>query len=131
MTYNLRHLKYFIATAELGQVSRAAMELSVSQSAVTAAIRELEAVLGAHLFKRSSLGMTLTEIGRQFLASGYDVIAKVEDSLQTSEAVALKGTLDLAASYTVMGYFLPVHLERLARTLPDINLNLREMSRTS
>ena len=118
MSYNLRHLKYFIATAELGQVSRAAIELSVSQSAVTAAIRELEAVLGVRLFQRSSLGMTLTEAGRRFLASGYDVIAKVEDSLQTSEAVALKGTLDLAASYTVMGYFLPVHLDRLARTLP-------------
>jgi len=131
MSYNLRHLKYFIATAELGQVSRAAIELSVSQSAVTAAIRELETVLGVRLFQRSSLGMTLTKAGRRFLASGYDVIAKVEDSLQTSEAVALKGSLDLAASYTVMGYFLPVHLERLARTLPDIKLNLREMSRTA
>ena len=38
MSYNIRHLKYFIATAELGQVSRAAVELSVSQSAVTAAV---------------------------------------------------------------------------------------------
>ena len=131
MSYNLRHLKYFIATAELGQVSRAAIELSVSQSAVTAAIRELEAVLGVRLFQRSSLGMSLTEGGRRFLASGYDVIAKVEDSLQTSEAIALKGTLDLAASYTVMGYFLPVHLDRLTRTLPDIKLHLREMSRTA
>ena len=86
-------------------------------------------MLGARLFQRSSLGMTLTEAGRRFLASGYDVIAKVEDSLQTSEVVALKGTLNLAASYTVMGYFLPVHLDRLARVLPDIRLNLQEMSR--
>lgn len=131
MSYNLRHLKYFIATAELGQVSRAAIELSVSQSAVTAAIRELEAVLGVRLFQRSSLGMTLTKAGRRFLASGYDVIAKVEDSLLTGEVVALEGSLNLAASYTVMGYFLPVHLERLARKLPDIRLNLREMSRTA
>jgi len=131
MSYNLRHLKYFIATAELGQVSRAAIELSVSQSAVTAAIRALEAVLGARLFQRSSLGMTLTEAGRRFLASGYDIIAKVEDSLRTSDTVALQGTLDLAASYTVIGYFLPVHLERLSRTLPEVKLNLREMSRTA
>ena len=47
MSFNLRHLKYFVATAELGQVSRAAVELSVSQSAVTAAIKELEGVVGA------------------------------------------------------------------------------------
>ena len=131
MSYNLRHLKYFIATAELGQVSRAAIELSVSQSAVTAAIRELEAVLGARLFQRSSLGMTLTEAGRRFLATGYDVIAKVDESLRASDTVALHGTLELAASYTVIGYFLPVHLERLARNLPDVKLILREMSRTA
>jgi DNA-binding transcriptional LysR family regulator len=131
MSYNLRHLKYFIATAELGQVSRAAIELSVSQSAVTAAIRELESVLGARLFQRSSLGMTLTEAGRRFLALGYDINAKVEESLRASDTVALQGTLELAASYTVIGYFLPVHLERLARTLPDVKLILREMSRTA
>jgi len=131
MSYNLRHLKYFIATAELGQVSRAAIALSVSQSAVTAAIRELETLLGARLFHRSSLGMTPTKVGRRFLASGYEVMAKVEDSLQTSEPIALQGNLHLAASYTVMGYFLPVHLDRLSRTLPDITLNLREMSRAA
>ena len=131
MSYNLRHLKYFIATAELGQVSRAAIELSVSQSAVTAAIRELEATLGAKLFERSSLGMTPTQAGRRFLASGYDIIAKVDESLRATEPVALSGTLDLAASYTVIGYFLPVHLERLARSLPAVKLNLREMSRTA
>lgn len=131
MSYNLRHLKYFIATAELGQVSRAAIELSISQSAVTAAIRELEAVLGARLFQRSSLGMTLTEAGKRFLVVGYDIIAKVDESLRASDTVALHGTLELAASYTVIGYFLPVHLERLARTLPDVKLILREMSRTA
>lgn len=131
MSYNLRHLKYFIATAELGQVSRAAIELSVSQSAVTAAIRELETTLGAKLFQRSSLGMNLTEAGRRFLASGYEIMAKVEDSLQARETSALTGKLDLAASYTVIGYFLPMHLERLSRTLPEVRLNLREMSRAA
>jgi DNA-binding transcriptional LysR family regulator len=131
VSYNLRHLKYFIATAELGQVSRAAIELSVSQSAVTAAIRELEATLGAKLFQRSSLGMTLTGSGRRFLTSGYDIMAKVEDSLHASEPIAMTGQLHVGASYTVIGYFLPVHLERLSHTLPEVKINLREMSRTA
>ena len=131
MSYNLRHLKYFIATAELGQVSRAAMELSVSQSAVTAAIRELEQILGAELFVRSSLGMTLTEVGRGFLASGYEIIAKVEESLRTEQPLDLKGELLVAASYTVIGYFLPIHFQRLQRLLPSVTLSLREMSRTA
>jgi len=129
MSFNLRHLKYFVATAELGQVSRAAIELSVSQSAVTAAIRELEAILGATLFVRSSLGMTLTEAGRRFLSSGYEILAKVDEALQAQEPLDISGPLQVAASYTVIGYFLPVHLERMARLMPGIELHLREMSR--
>ncbi|MEM1266302.1 MAG: LysR family transcriptional regulator [Pseudomonadota bacterium] len=129
MAYNLRHLKYFIATAELGQVSRAAIELSVSQSAVTAAVRELETTLGAKLFIRSAQGMMLTDSGRQFLATGYDIVAKVEDSLRVAETLGLQGSLKIAASYTVIGYFLPVHLDRLSRVMPDVTLQVREMTR--
>lgn len=129
MSYNLRHLKYFIATAELGQISRAAIEMSVSQSAVTAAIRELEAILGTHLFVRSSLGMTLTDAGRRFLAMGYEIVGKVEDSLLVSDSIGLRGSLKIAASYTVIGYFLPVHLDRISRLMPDITLKVSEMSR--
>ena len=131
VTYNLRHLKYFIATAELGQVSRAAVELSVSQSAVTSAIRELESTLGTPLFVRSSLGMSLTEAGRRFLSAGYEILAKVDESLRAVPPLDLTGTLELAASYTVMGYFLPVHMERLRRVMPGVALHLREMTRTA
>ncbi len=43
---SFRQVRYFIAAAELGQISQAAVELNVSQSAVTAAIRQLEDLLG-------------------------------------------------------------------------------------
>lgn len=129
MSFNLRHLKYFIATAELGQVSRAAVELSVSQSAVTGAIRELEAAAGTRLFRRSAQGMTLTEAGRRFLAAGYDILSKVEEALQVSEGPEVCGALSVAASYTVIGYFLPAHLERLARLQPRLKIQLHELTR--
>lgn len=129
MSYNLRHLKYFIATAELGQVSRAAIELSVSQSAVTAAVRELEAVLGTQLFVRSAQGMILTGAGREFLTNGYEIVAKVEESLRVGDTLGLQGALKIAASYTVIGYFLPIHLDRLSRMMPEVELQVREMTR--
>ncbi len=129
MSLNIRHLKYFVATAEIGQVSRAAVELSVSQSAVTAAIRELERTLGAALFIRSSRGMTLTPPGQQFLASSYEILAKVEDALNVQEGPAVDGRLKVAASYTVIGYFLPAHLERLAKEQPRLSLDLHETTR--
>ncbi|MEM9048029.1 MAG: LysR family transcriptional regulator [Pseudomonadota bacterium] len=129
MAFNLRHLKYFIATAELGQVSHAAVEMSISQSAVTNAIRELETTLGTKLFERSAQGMGLTEPGRQFLGSAREILDKVDEALQIRAGPEVEGRLSVAATYTVIGYFLPGHLERMARALPRIDLRVREMTR--
>jgi len=129
MSFNLRHRKYFVATAELGQVSQAGMELSVSQSAITAAIKELERILGSQLFVRSQQGMALTGAGREFLAAAYEILAKVEDALQIREAPTVSGSLSVAASYTVIGYFLPAHLERLSQVQPNLEINLHELTR--
>ncbi|WP_159876023.1 MULTISPECIES: LysR family transcriptional regulator [Aquitalea] len=57
MAFSFRQLKYFVATAEAGQVSLAAMQLNITQSAVTAAIRQLEEVLVTRLFVRHPHGM--------------------------------------------------------------------------
>ncbi len=80
MNMNLRHLKYFVATAESGQVSRAANLLAISQSSVTGAIKELEASLGTELFVRSSQGMGLTNSGREFLAASREILDKVDEA---------------------------------------------------
>lgn len=125
----MRHLKYFVATAEIGQVSRAAVELSVSQSAVTGAIKELEATVEARLFDRSAQGMTLTDAGRRFLGAARDVLSKVDDALNVADSASVAGRLSVAASYTVIGYFLPAHLERLSRLQPNLDVAVHEMTR--
>lgn len=105
---NFRQLKYFVATAELGQVSRAARELSISQSAVTTVERDLEAEIGARLFERTARGMALTGPGRRFLETACRLLATVEEVRQTAVADAgVSGTLSVAATHTVLGYFLP------------------------
>ena len=48
----LRQIRYFVAAANSGQVSRAARDLNVSQSAITTAIRQLEEIVGSALFRR-------------------------------------------------------------------------------
>jgi DNA-binding transcriptional LysR family regulator len=78
MAFTLRQVKYFVATAELGQVSQAAAQLAISQSAVTTAIRDLETILGVRLFVRSAQGMELTEHGRSFLERSYTLLAAVD-----------------------------------------------------
>jgi DNA-binding transcriptional LysR family regulator len=126
----IRQLKYFVATAESGQVSRAAVALSVSQSSVTTAIRELETETTAQLFERSAHGMELTNAGRELLAVAYEILAKVEEARNLGQhASSASGTLSIAATYTVMGYFLPFHLDRLSRLHPGLKINVFEMNR--
>ena len=123
MSLTLRQVRYFVATAEIGQISQAAIHLNISQSAVTTAIKELEALLGVQLFVRSSQGMNLTDAGRHFLNRAYVIVRSVDDALNSPlPDYRASGVLRLAASYTVLGYFLPHHLQRMSigtRTSPS------------
>ncbi len=129
---NLRHLKYFVATAESGQVSRAANMLSISQSSVTGAIKELEATLDAKLFVRSSQGMELTDSGREFLSASREILEKVDEARKlTKRRSVVSGKITLAATYTVLGYFLPFHIDRLSRLHPGLDIQISELNRES
>lgn len=64
MNVDARLLRYFVAVAEEGTLTRAAELLFVSQPALTKQIKQLEAQLGVRLFTRSRTGMALTEPGR-------------------------------------------------------------------
>ena len=104
MSLTLRQVRYFIATAEIGQISQAAIHLNISQSAVTTAIKELEAMLGVQLFVRSAQGMNLTDAGRHFLNRAYVIVRSVDDALNSPlPDYRASGVLRVAASYTVLG----------------------------
>lgn len=129
---NFRHLKFFVATAESGQVSRAALQLSISQSAVTSAIKELEQDLGTQLFLRSSQGREMTDAGRDFLSSARDILEKLDQARRMAQRQSpVKGVIHIAATYTVIGYFLPVHLDRLAQLFPNLEIRISELNRES
>ena len=113
MSISLRQTRYFIAAAEAGQVSQAAMNLHVSQSAVTAAIKSLEAILEVKLFERHSSGITLTYDGNQFLHHARNIIAAVEEAMRVPSRAheKVEGTIRLVVSYTVSR----IRLRRCAR----------------
>lgn len=129
---NFKHLKYFVATAETGQVSRAAKLLSISQSSVTSSVRELEAILGVSLFQRRAQGMDLTKEGREFLHAARDILERIDAAHGFDRGSnEITGTLTLAASYTVLGYFLPFHLGRLSQLYPRLEIQIVELNRQS
>ncbi|MFY8030511.1 MAG: LysR family transcriptional regulator, partial [Devosia sp.] len=80
MAFTLRQLQYFIAVAEEGTVSGAAQSLSISQSAVTEAIKELEGDLGVALFERHRRGLTITHKGHQFYRHANRILGSVSDA---------------------------------------------------
>ncbi len=130
MSLSLKQIRYFVATAECGQISQAAVELSISQSAITTAIKELERTVHITLFHRSQRGMDLTAAGRQFLSHAYEILAKVEEAANLNVLTNdLEGTLSVAATYTVIGYFLPSHLEKISRAFPRLDIQLFELNR--
>ncbi len=130
MGITFRQIRYFVATAEIGQISQAAIQLNISQSAVTSAIQTLEASINSPLFIRSQQGVTLTDAGRQFLNHAYTVLRNIDDALNISQATPkMQGSINLAASYTVMGYFLPFHLQRLSHWYPNLVFQVHETER--
>jgi DNA-binding transcriptional LysR family regulator len=133
MALSLKQVRYFIAAADAGQISQAAIALNVSQSAVTAAIKQLEDDLGVQLFKRLPTGVSLTAEGARFLQHGRHIMAAVNaaERAPLTEDTALTGTVRVGVSYTVVGYFLPRLYTRFARSYPRIKAELYELPRNA
>lgn len=129
MHFSLRQIRYFVTTAELGQVSRAAEQLHVTQSAVTLSLRELENHIEYPLFVREPHGMALTDAGRRFLVHARAIEAAVDASRNLALPTDVKGMLTLAATSTVIGYFLPEHVHRLSNLYPRLQITMRELDR--
>src|SRR3954463_16067645 len=84
MAFTIRQLQFFVAGAEQGSVSRAARNLSISQSSVTEAIKELESDLGVELFERHPRGLNITHKGHQFLRHATKILADVSDARRSA-----------------------------------------------
>lgn len=133
MPLTLKQLRYFIAAAETGQISHAAVEMNVSQSAVTAGIQGLEADLGVKLLSRGAQGVALTPEGARFLARARGIMSAVEDAVRSplGEETRLTGRLRLGVTYTVAGYFMARHYAAFRRSYPGITLELTEQPRAA
>jgi DNA-binding transcriptional LysR family regulator len=129
----LRQFRYFIAAATSGQFSSAAVAEHVSQSAITSAVQSLERQLKVRLFDRLPHGVVLTPEGQVFFHHARHVMDSVNDAMRHASLLpqSAKGTIRLAATYTVLGYFLPDLLSRFKRSYPQVEIDLVDMDRAS
>ncbi|WP_377298066.1 LysR family transcriptional regulator [Rhizobium sp. SGZ-381] len=128
MAFTFRQLQFFIAVAEQGSITRAAQNLSISQSSVTEAIKELEADLGVELFERHPRGLTMTHNGHQFLRHATKIHASVSDARNAfSGATQIEGgTLNIGVTSLVAGYVLSDLLARYRRACPGVEVSAVE-----
>ncbi len=130
---SMRQLRYFVAAADAGQFSQAAFKVHVSQSAITAAVLQLEETLGVALFERLPYGVALTAEGNKFAQHARHILDTLQDALSEPLFLshAMQGTVRVGASYTVLGYFLPSLLARFKRSYPQVEIDLVDMDRES
>ncbi|CAN7720348.1 LysR family transcriptional regulator [Variovorax sp. LjRoot175] len=128
--FDMTTLRLFIATTELGGVTRAAERMHVAPAAASRRILELEAQFGLRLFRRLPHGMALTDAGRTMLAHARSMthtVVRMQDDA-ASYRHGEKGVVRLAAPKSALIQFLPFDIQRCGETCPDVRIDLQEMN---
>lgn len=119
-------LKYFKTIARIGNMSRAAIELHVSQPTLTVSMRKLEEQLGVSLFERSKKGVTLTPAGLQIYQYSDQLVGLWEEMLREAGTIneSVRGTIRLGLHPSVARYTLPLFLPSLLKEYPDLSVQM-------
>lgn len=129
----LRHLRYFIAVAEEGHVTRAAERIGIQQPPLSQQIRALEEELGVQLFRRKPRGVELTEAGRAFLSGTQDVIKQIEQSVATARRTARGEQGQISVGFTSSAPFhpfVPQVISAFRQARPLVSLTMEESGTT-
>ncbi|MBX7456951.1 hydrogen peroxide-inducible genes activator [Qipengyuania sp. 1NDH17] len=124
----LKQLQYLVALHEHGHFGRAAEASFVSQSTLSAGIRELESLLGVTLVERSRRVVRFTALGNQVVEKAHRVLRETEELADLVQAAGkpLAGQLRMSVIPTIAPFMLPRFLPRLRKERPDLELFLRE-----
>jgi DNA-binding transcriptional LysR family regulator len=129
MDVTLTQLRYFKEAAAQLSMTAAANKLDVAQSAISAAIAQLERTVGTQLFIRQrSKGLMLTTSGELFLRDAQSILAHVEESLDHArgEQTSVRGRIRLACFSTLAPFLLPGLLTHLSERHPHLEVEVIE-----
>jgi len=128
MLGELKQLRAFLAIARLGNFTRAAYELNISQSALTIQIQQLESHLDTQLFDRNRRRVSLTPAGVELLPRIERVVTEIEDLITRARDASdpERGTVTVAALPSLAAGLLPGAIRRLNRDYPRITVRIRD-----
>jgi DNA-binding transcriptional LysR family regulator len=124
----LRHLRYFVAVAEMENVSRAAMQrLHVSQPSLSRQIRDLEDEIGVQLLERTAKSVRLTEAGRAFLDEARAILKHTDDAVVKVRTIAGKRETELhIGDWLATGRIMPALLRAYQQVMPNVKVNVHD-----
>ncbi|WP_334655910.1 hydrogen peroxide-inducible genes activator [Sphingomonas panaciterrae] len=124
----LKQLQYLVALKDQGHFGRAAETCYVTQSTLSAGIRELETLIGVTLVERTRRVVRFTPLGDQIVAKARRVLREAEELGDMARAAGrpLSGEMRMSVIPTIAPFLLPRVLPRLRADYPDLKLYLRE-----
>ncbi|MDO4343269.1 MAG: LysR family transcriptional regulator [Eubacteriales bacterium] len=126
MNISLEYYKIFYYVGKLGQITQAARILSISQPAVSQAMKHLEEELNTKLFVRTPKGITLTNEGNilhEYIAKGYETILLGEEKLLQMKNLE-SGEIHIGASDMTLRFYLLPYLEKFHEQHPGIKVSV-------
>lgn len=126
MNINLEYYKIFYYVGQFGSITLAAEKLSISQPAVSQAVKHLEKSLGSALFVRTSKGVRLTVEGEllySYVQRGYEYIQLGEKKFQEMRDLS-KGEIRIGASDMTLQFYLLSYLEQFHEAYPGIKVTV-------
>ncbi|MDN2565080.1 LysR substrate-binding domain-containing protein [Aquibium sp. A9E412] len=127
-TVTIRHLRAFLLVARHRSFTRAALALHVSQPALTMIVRQLEDIVGARLFDRTTRTVQLTPEALDFLPTAERLLADFDLAVMDIRATARqrRNRIAVAAVHSVATKLLPGVLARLAAQNPTLHVRIRD-----
>ena len=129
----LRHLRYFVAVAEEGHVTRAAERLGIQQPPLSQQIRALETELDAQLLRRKPRGVELTPAGRTFLGEAKAILARADEAVAAARRAARGEAGRIGIGFTSSASFhpfVPRAIRAFREAHPLVALSLEESGTT-
>ena len=124
----LKQLQYLVALHEHGHFGRAADACFVSQSTLSAGLRDLETLLGVVLVERTKRAVRFTPLGNAVVTKAHRLLREAEELSDMVQCAGqpLSGEVRMSVIPTIAPFLLPRMLPRLRRERPDLKLYLRE-----
>ncbi len=131
MKHTLRQLEVFVAIARLENVSRAAEDLSLSQSAASTALAELERQFDCKLFDRMGKVLKLNELGRSLLPMAAEVLSRATEIESILQGKSTFGLLKVGATLTIGNYLATLLIGSFMKQHQDCQVQLHVQNTNS